>query len=56
MGGINRGNPEIRHHGQIAVGISDPVTVRLYREPSGRNHDANSVGIRLHAGEQKSHF
>ena len=56
VGGSNRGHPEIRHHGQIAVWLSNPVALRFDRQSSGRDHDAYCVGIRLHAGEQEQDF
>jgi hypothetical protein len=49
-------DPEVRHHGQIAVRISDPVTLLGNRQPPSRDHDAHCVRVRLHACEQESDF
>ena len=56
VGRGHRGDPEVRHHGEVAVGLSDPVALRLDREPASRDHDADRVGVRVHAREPQSHF
>jgi hypothetical protein len=53
LGGSNRGDPEIRNDGQVAVGLSDPVALCFDRESPGRDHDAYRVRIWVHAGQPK---
>ena len=48
-------DPEVRRHDQVAAGLPDPVALPRDRQPSGRDHDAHRIGIRLHAGKPQPH-
>jgi hypothetical protein len=49
----DRGDPEVRSDDQIPNRLSDPVTVSRHRQPAGRDHDADRLGVRFYAGEPK---
>src|SRR5712675_2000306 len=51
LGRGNGGHPEVRSDDQVAVRISSSIAIRLPRQPPGRDHDAYSFRIWLHAGE-----
>jgi hypothetical protein len=53
LGRGDGGDSEIRDHDQVAVRVSRAVAVRRDRQPPGRNHDADRLGVRVHAGEPK---
>lgn len=54
--GVDRGDrsdPDLGRYDQVATGLPDLVAPRRDRQPPSRDHDADRVRVRLHAGEQK---
>lgn len=56
LGRSNAKHPEVRHHGEIALWLSDPVAICRHRQSSGRDFDAHRIGVRIYPREPKQNF
>lgn len=52
----DRGDSEIRHHGEVAIRLSDPVAICSDRQSSGGTDDADFGGIWIYPCKQKPDF
>ena len=41
-------DPQVRHDGEVADGLSDPVTLPCHRQPPGRADDTDCIRVRLY--------
>ena len=48
LGGSFGANPEVRDDGEIADGVSDPVTLPRHRKQAGRADDTHCIRVRLY--------
>jgi hypothetical protein len=56
VGRSDGANPEIRDHGQIANRLSDTIALSFNRQPTGRDHDADRIGIRVYPCKPQPNF